>query len=263
MANKIIWLKETLKRCFSRPGLFYAIISCFFFATSSLIVHILNEIHAVQTVFFRSFVHLIFITPMLIYEGVNPLPKRDDLRESALLVFRGLTASAALCFQFYALQHMPLSDATVLIFSAPLFTALLAHCFLPERLGKMDAVSAILCFLGVVMIAQPRSLFLFSFQSKHFLSCCIAVTGAILTSISIITLKKVKRLHFSTSSFYLAFMGSVATGLPCLIPGLFRPIVCGHQLHVIGIGLCAVGRYLCLIVDSYQLRFHIKDYTFF
>ena len=237
-------VKEKLKGCYSRPGLLYAILSCFFFATSSVLVHIVDEIHAVQTVFFRSFIQLLCTVPMLIFHGLNPLPKRENVRVAAMLFLRGVAGSTALCFQFYALQHMPLSDATVIIFSSPIFTAILAYCFLAERWSKVDAVSALLCFLGVVMIAQPAgSIFASSFQSKqHFVYCIVALNGAVLTSISIIALKKLHSVHYVISSFYLALVGVIGTGLVCLIPGVFRPVICGHQLYIVFIGLCAVGK---------------------
>ena len=236
-------VREKLQVCLSRPGLLYAILSCFFFATSSVLVHIVDEIHAVQTVFFRSFIQLLFTVPMVIFHGINPLPKRENVRVTLMLFLRGVAGSTALCFQFYALQHMPLSDATVIIFSSPIFTGILACCFLSERWSKLDAVSALLCFLGVVMIAQPGSIFSSSFQSKqHFVYCIVALNGAVLTSISIIILKKLHSVHYVVSSFYLALVGVVGTGLACLIPGVFRPVICGHQLYIVLIGLCAVGK---------------------
>lgn len=235
---------EPIEKFCPRPGLLYAVLSCFFFATSSVLVHVVDEIHAVQTVFFRSFIQLLFTVPMLIFHGINPLPKRENLRETVLLLFRGVTGSTAVCFQFYALQHMPLSDATVIIFSSPIFTGILAYYFLSERWSKLDAVSAALCFLGVVMIAQPGNFFVSSFQTKrHFMYCIVALNGAVLSSVSIIALKKLHDTHYVISSFYLALVGTVGTGFLFLIPGVFRPVVCGHQTFIVLIGLCAVGKY--------------------
>lgn len=239
----ISFLNDRLKECLSRLGLLYAILSCFFFATSSVLVQLVDEIHAVQTVFFRSFIQLIFTLPMLIYHRANPLPKSGDIRLFLLLVFRGVAGSTALCFQFYAIQHMPLADATVIIFSSPIFTGILAWCFLSERWSRLDALSVLLCFLGVVMIAQPGNILASGFQSKqHVVSCIVALNSAILTSVSIIALKKLHYVHYVLSSFYLALVGFIGTGAVCLVPGVFRPITCGHQLYIVLIGLCAVGR---------------------
>ncbi|XP_028393490.1 solute carrier family 35 member G1-like [Dendronephthya gigantea] len=244
------WLLGKLKGIFSRPGLLYAILSCLFFASSSVLVHIVNEIHAVQTVFFRSLIQLLFTVPMMIFHSANPLPNRENYRATLLLVLRGIAGSSALCFQFYALQTMPLSDATVIIFSSPIFTGILAYCFLSERWSKLDAISGLLCFLGVVMIAQPGSSVASNFESKqHFISCIVALSGAVLTSISIITLKKLQSVHYVISSFYLALVGVIGTGLVCTIPDVFRHIICGHQFYIVLIGLCAVGGQ-CLLCKS-------------
>ena len=245
IAIVLLWLaKEKSEECLTRPGIFYAILSCLFFAASSVLVHIVDEILAVQTVFFRSFIQLLFTIPMLIFHGLNPFPERENGRATVMLLIRGIIGSTALCCQFYALQHMPLSDATVIFFSSPIFTGILAYCFLSEKWSKSDAVSALLCFVGVVMVVQPGSVLASSFESKQrFAYCIVALTGAILTSISIITLKKLQSVHHVISSLYLSAVGVVGTGLVCLIPGMFRPIICGHQIYIVVIGLCAVGKF--------------------
>ena len=45
------------------------------------------------------------------------------------------------------------------MFSAPIFTGVLAHFLLGEAWGWFDAVATLLCFTGVVLIARPTFLF--------------------------------------------------------------------------------------------------------
>lgn len=243
VGRRMEYLIATLNNYRARPGLLYAAGSCFFFATSSVLVHVVDEIQAIQAVFYRSLVQLIFTVPMLIYHGVNPLPERENLYQTCLLVLRGAAGSSALCFQFYAFQHMPLPDATVLIFASPIFTGILAFCFLGEKWNKADAVSTALCFLGVLLIAQPTNFLVSSFESwSHSVYSLVAITGAILTSVSIILVKQARGVHCLMPSFYLALVGSLGTGLLCLYPGALREVTCGHQFLIVLIGLCAIGK---------------------
>lgn len=245
LSSKMADLKTLLYQCRVRTGLLYAIASCFFFATSSLLVHIVHEIHAVQAVFYRSFLQLVLTIPMLIYHGINPLPPRENPRVASLLFGRGAAGSTALCFQFYAFQHMPLSDATVIVFSSPIFTGVLAYCFLGETWSKVDVASTVLCFLGVLLIARPTDFLAASFESRQHLLCAVvALVGAVLTSFSIIFLKNLRTAHYLVPSFYLALVGTLGTGFVCLCTGVLHEVVCGHQALIVVIGLCAVGKCL-------------------
>ena len=142
-------LKRTL-------GVIFAMFSCIFFAFSSLLVKLLQEIPPQEVVFFRSLVQVIFVLPPLIYSEV---PVFGDTKHLPYLCIRGVAGTLALCCQFYAFQHMPLADATVIVFSSPIFTGVLAHFLLGEAWGLFDALATLLCFTGVVLIARPTFLF--------------------------------------------------------------------------------------------------------
>lgn len=137
-------------------GVILAMFSCIFFAFSSLLVKLLQEIPPQEVVFFRSLVQVIFVLPPLISSEV---PVFGDTKHLPFLCVRGIAGTLALCCQFYAFQHMPLADATVIVFSSPIFTGVLAHFLLGEAWGLFDALATLLCFTGVVLIARPTFLF--------------------------------------------------------------------------------------------------------
>ena len=137
-------------------GVIFAMLSCIFFAFSSLLVKLLQEIPPQEVVFFRSLVQVIFVLPPLIYSEV---PVFGDTKHLPFLCVRGMAGTLALCCQFYAFQHMPLADATVIVFSSPIFTGVLAHFLLGEAWGLFDALATLLCFTGVVLIARPTFVF--------------------------------------------------------------------------------------------------------
>lgn len=137
-------------------GVIFAMFSCIFFAFSSLLVKLLQEIPPQEVVFFRSLVQVVFVLPPLIYSEV---PVFGDTKHLPFLCVRGIAGTLALCCQFYAFQHMPLADATVIVFSSSIFTGVLAHFILGEAWGLFDALATLLCFTGVVLIARPTFLF--------------------------------------------------------------------------------------------------------
>lgn len=129
----------------------FAMSSCILFAISSLLVKLLGEIPSQEVVFFRS-----LVLPPLIYGKVPIIGNAKDL---PFLCVRGVAGTLALCCQFYAFQHMPLADATAIVFSSPVFTGVLAYFLLGETWGLFDVLATLWCFSGVVLIARPTFLF--------------------------------------------------------------------------------------------------------
>jgi len=75
-----------------------------------------------------------------------------------LWVRGGMGAAAVLCF-FYAIQHLPLPDAVTLQFTTPPFAAAFAVCLAGEKWQTLDMLGAVVCLMGVVLIAHPSWLF--------------------------------------------------------------------------------------------------------
>ena len=59
-------------------------------------------------------------------------------RERNLVVLRALTGFIALSCYFYSIIHLPLADATVIYFTNPVLTALVAAVVLRERMGGKE-----------------------------------------------------------------------------------------------------------------------------
>ncbi len=55
-------------------------------------------------------------------------------------ILRAFLGTTSLMSQFYALRHMPLADASVIIFSVPVFVAIFARIFLKVRVRCGTAV---------------------------------------------------------------------------------------------------------------------------
>ena len=72
-------------------------------------------------------------------------------------VARGLCIVAATLCSFFALRHLPLSQATAITFAAPLITALLSGPLLGEWPGPHRLAAAGVGFLGVLVVTRPWS----------------------------------------------------------------------------------------------------------
>ena len=103
-------------------GLRYMVLAAFFFSLMALLVKVVGQrLPSAEMVLARSAVAVVLSYGMLRRARVAPWGRRKGL-----LVFRGMAGFGGLLCMFYALTKLPLADATVIVYTNPVFTALLA-----------------------------------------------------------------------------------------------------------------------------------------
>ncbi len=107
-----------------------------------------------QVVFFRNLFGFLVLVPIVLQQGTVKTLRTERL---VLHVARSLFGLAAMYCFFYAIAHLPLSDAVLLNFTAPLFIPFIAIFWLREQVTARVAVAILIGFLGVLIILQPGS----------------------------------------------------------------------------------------------------------
>ncbi len=112
--------------------------------------HMPNE----QVVFFRNLFGLLVLVPIVWQRG-----GRIDLKTArpGLHLVRSLFGLAAMYCFFYALSVLPLADAVLLNFTAPLFIPFVAMLWLGEGVSRRIWAAIIIGFTGVLLILRPGS----------------------------------------------------------------------------------------------------------
>lgn len=113
-------------------GLLMAVVSSLFFSLCSLIVKVVVAVDPMQHATMRFTGLLLPSLAIVIYKQKDPT---GDKGMRFILLVRSVLGATGLMLQFYAFRHMPLADASVLVFSAPVFVAIFARCFLKEPCG--------------------------------------------------------------------------------------------------------------------------------
>ena len=88
---------------------------------------------------------------LLIVALVKKLPELRRTRISFAVVAGGFCIGASLAFYVSATLMTTIANAVFLIYTGPLFSAILAAIFLKERIGKSHAVFLGLVFIGMLM----------------------------------------------------------------------------------------------------------------
>ena len=71
------------------------------------------------------------------------------------MVIRALFGGAAMVGCFCSVKYLDISTANCIIMTNPMFVAIVCYFWIGEKLGKIDILSIVLAFLGVVLVNDP------------------------------------------------------------------------------------------------------------
>ncbi|KAG8435216.1 hypothetical protein GDO86_013239 [Hymenochirus boettgeri] len=252
--TRVIVTDQTGKRKCMCPGLglFYTIIAALFFSSSALLVKKIDDLHSVEISAIRCVFQMLFVLPGLIYFKTGFLGPKD---QRIFLFLRGFLGSGAMILLYYAVQSMPLADATVITFSSPAFTSIFACILLKEKCTVLDIVCMLFTVTGVILIARPPFLFGSQFENlevnytDRLKGTIAALTGAVSASLTFVVLRKMgKSVHYLLSVWYYAVIGLIECVIALFVLGEWRIPACGiDRLYLIFIGVLGVGGQIFLV----------------
>lgn len=174
-------------------GLRYMAIGAFFFSLMSVCVKLASKhLPSSHTVLARGAVTLVLSFGVLLAKRPRPTLRAMFGRDKPRLVLRGFAGFIALNCFYYAIKNMPLADATVIQYSSPVFTALLAALVLGERMRRVEGVLMAVSFVGVILVAQPSFLFAHA-SSTPPATFAIAIAGAVVSAVAYTTIRRLRK----------------------------------------------------------------------
>lgn len=180
-----------------------------------------------SVVFFRNLMGVLFFLPLLLFRGIQPL-KTQRLKSHLWRTGYGL--AAMYCF-FHAIAHLPLADAMLFTYSAPVFTPIIAWWWLKEPLSKRMLAMAGVGLIGVFLVAKPSEALLDS-QSL------IGIAASLLAAFAFVSIREMSDTEPVTRIvFYFALFSTLISAVP--LTWAWQPLS-NHELGMlISIGLLA------------------------
>eukprot|EP00434_Breviolum_minutum_P015018 symbB.v1.2.013243.t1/scaffold891.1/size154755/11 len=197
------------KKAALSPGLLAMVAGAFFFSLMALIVKLLNKFGTYELVFWRSVFMFAGTMSILGAKRINPLGPAGS---RVLLWVRAAAGFGFMSGYYYAIQHLPLSDAVVITYTSPVITAVAAALLLGEAWGKLDALGSVLCMLGVMLISKPgfvMSAFGFPAEPIPLNGLIGAVVAAVMSSAVYLLVRVLKGVHPMVFVNYFAAAGIV------------------------------------------------------
>ena len=155
-------------------------------------------------VFFRNIVGVIFFLPLLLAKGLRPF-KTKRIKSHLLRTSYGL--AAMYCF-FYAIAHLPLADAMVFTYSAPVFTPIIAYLWLKEPLTKRMLGFSLLGLIGVILVAKPSGAVFGSLS-------LVGLAASLLAATAFVSIREMSDTEPAYRMvFYFALFSSLISAVP-------------------------------------------------
>ncbi|MFO7768929.1 MAG: DMT family transporter [bacterium] len=203
-----------------RAGMRWMVLAALFFSLMSLFVKWAGRWFPAQEVVFARSVGVMAISGcMLRRSGISP--RGSDRRR--LLLRSSFGFVALMCF-YYAIIHLPLADVTVIQYTNPVFTVLLAAWFLREGVGRKEVTVTAVSLAGVVLVARPTFLFGTSAAALDPVAVGVALLGAVMSAAAYVTVRRLGRTEDPMVIVFWFAAFSVVASLPALAMNPVMPV---------------------------------------
>ncbi|KAJ8939343.1 hypothetical protein NQ318_005704 [Aromia moschata] len=199
-------------------GLLLATLSSLFFSLCSVIVKWMTDVDPMALAAYRYLGVLLPALPIVIYRQEKVFPEGKRI----MLLLRSFTGTAALMLSFYAFRHMPLADASVIVFSVPVFTGIFARMFLREPCGLFNVFS-------VVLTLRPE-----------VWGAVAAFSATLFGANAYVLLRALKGIHFSV---IMTNFGAFA---------LFQCVLVTYLIGALCLPACGADRYLIVALALFS-----------
>ncbi|MDO8554356.1 MAG: EamA family transporter [Candidatus Micrarchaeota archaeon] len=159
-------------------------------------IKLTQNLDAQSLVFFRAAIATATIFAIVLF--------RNKLKDLLLItpaktVMVGIFQGLSIFLYINSLLHTTVSNAVFLLYTAPIFSVILAKLFLKEKIEKETLIGVFITLIGIILILDPRT---FSFDSTQTLGNVIALGSGFFYAAMALTAKPIMK---KVSGFYMAF----------------------------------------------------------
>ena len=144
--------KQETKLNSNMMGIICIIASAFCFSLMSLFIRLSGDIPTMQKCFFRNVVAMIIAIAVLIREKQPLKIGKGNLK---YLFARAIGGTLGLICNFYAIDHIPISDASILNKLSPFFAIIFSVFVLKEVANRFEWMAICIAFCGALLVVKP------------------------------------------------------------------------------------------------------------
>ena len=224
--QRVIIVKNT------RKGMLFIILSAFFFAGMNIFVKLSGNLPSIQKSFFRNLIAALFAFVILVKNHEDFQYHKKDL---PMLILRSTFGTLGILCNFYAVDHLLVSDASMLNKLSPFFVIIFSSFFLKEKVNHIQRISVIIAFIGSLFVIKPSLDFMSNMNS------IIGVLGALGAGVAYTCVRQLGKQGVSNAKIVFFFSCfSCIVVLPYILFH-YTPMTLQQLLLLFGAGLMAAG----------------------
>jgi len=128
------------------------LISALGFTIMGTFIKLTGDIPVMQKVVFRTYIIVITVALMMGHYKVSI----RGIRHFKLLTLRSVLGTFGIILNYYALDHLILSDASILFRISTFMLLLFSYIFLGEKINLNQFLTIVAAFIGVLFIVRPQ-----------------------------------------------------------------------------------------------------------
>ena len=222
-------------------GILLMLLSSMGFSLMAMFVKLSGDISAIQKTLIRNGVSMIIAFGFVIYYKERFFGKKENQK---FLLLRSVLGAIGVILNFYAIDHLVLSDADMLNKMSPFITIIFAAIFLKEYVMRFQVVSIIIAFLGTLFIIKPT----FDLDMIPYMAGILSAVfaGGAYTVLRLLG----NREQFYTVVFYFSAFTTVVL-LPFVII-FYEPMTMKQWIYLLAAGFFAtIGQFGITVAYKY------------
>lgn len=213
-------------------GILCIIFSAFCFAVMNVCVRAAGDLPSIEKSFFRNLVAAVVALAALLK---NKTPMHCGEGNLKYLLLRSAFGTVGILCNFYAVDHLVLSDASMLNKMSPFFVIIFSFMILKEKLNLVQILAVVGAFSGSLLVIKP------SFSNMNLSASLIGLLGGLGAGLAytMVRILGQRKVQGSFVVFFFSTFSCLVT-LPYLIFA-FEPMSFAQLLCLLGAGTAAAG----------------------
>ena len=214
-------------------GIFFILLSALSFACMNVCVRLSGDLPTFQKSFFRNAVALIIAVGVILKEHESF--KAQSKKNWPALLLRSAFGTLGMLCNFYCVDHLLLSDASMLNKMSPFFAVIASYFILKEKIKPVQALSLVGAFIGALFIIKPSLGNLLLFPSL------LGLLGGICAGTAYTMVRKLG-IQGEKGPF-IVFVFSAFSCIVTAVPSIFNyaPMSSMQLISLLGAGLSPPG----------------------
>ncbi len=214
-------------------AIIFMIASAFFFACMALFVRLSGDLPTFQKMFFRNLIAAIIAFIILIKNKNSILPNKKE--NFKFLLLRTVFGAVGVFCNFYAVDHLLLSDASILNKMSPFFAIIFSFLLLKEKPSFTQSVIVVIAFVGSLFVIKP------TFANAALFPSVVGFLSGVFAGLAYAYVRKltVNGEHSAYVVFFFSFVSTLIV-LPLFIV-TYEPMSLYQLCMLLLAGLFAAG----------------------